>query len=123
MNSRAYERPVHTAGSSSGQPTSTSPAMTTDPRPLKQPSRAVPTHSRASSPRHRSGFALQSGMELSLVTLGALARRAVFSAFLGTLALGSLASRAQAAGMFVTPHGARALGRGGALVAGADDLN
>jgi hypothetical protein len=29
----------------------------------------------------------------------------------------------QAAGMFVTPHGARPLGRGGAFVAGADDLN
>ncbi|MCS6914002.1 MAG: outer membrane protein transport protein [Myxococcales bacterium] len=28
-----------------------------------------------------------------------------------------------AAGMFVTPHGARPLGRGGAFVAGADDLN
>ncbi len=31
--------------------------------------------------------------------------------------------QAQAAGMFVTPHGARPLGRGGAFVAGADDLN
>ena len=31
--------------------------------------------------------------------------------------------RAEAAGMFVTPHGARPLGRGGAFVAGADDLN
>jgi len=31
--------------------------------------------------------------------------------------------RAHAAGMFVTPHGARPLGRGGAFVAGADDLN
>jgi long-chain fatty acid transport protein len=30
---------------------------------------------------------------------------------------------ARAAGMFVTPHGARPLARGGAFVAGADDLN
>ncbi|MBL9004357.1 MAG: outer membrane protein transport protein [Myxococcales bacterium] len=30
---------------------------------------------------------------------------------------------AQAGGMFVSPHGARPLGRGGAFVAGADDLN
>jgi long-chain fatty acid transport protein len=40
------------------------------------------------------------------------------------MAMGSGADRAaHAAGMFVTPHGARPLGRGGAFVAGADDLN
>lgn len=47
----------------------------------------------------------------------------------GALALGLLSlplmapATVQAAGMFVTPHGARPLGRGGAFVAGADDLN
>lgn len=34
-----------------------------------------------------------------------------------------LCARAGAGGMFVTPHGARPLARGGAFVAGADDLN
>lgn len=39
------------------------------------------------------------------------------------LTLGGSGGRARAGGMFVTPHGARPLARGGAFVAGADDLN
>ena len=39
------------------------------------------------------------------------------------LGLGSAERYAHAGGMFVSPHGARPLGRGGAFVAGADDLN
>lgn len=42
-----------------------------------------------------------------------------FALFFGLL----LAAPAFAAGMFITPHGARPLARGGAFVAGADDLN
>lgn len=46
-------------------------------------------------------------------------------ALLASLLLAQLAvaAGARAAGMFVTPHGARPLARGGAFVAGADDLN
>src|SRR5262245_29850252 len=44
--------------------------------------------------------------------------------FLMEVLLGGFSARkASAAGLFVTPHGARPLGRGGAFVAGADDLN
>jgi long-chain fatty acid transport protein len=42
---------------------------------------------------------------------------------LAALFILSLVGPAQAGGMFVSPHGARPLGRGGAFVAGADDLN
>lgn len=47
-----------------------------------------------------------------------------FFAVVLAILLGAVGERnTQAAGMFVTPHGARPLGRGGAFVAGADDLN
>src|SRR5437879_4034192 len=46
---------------------------------------------------------------------------AVFVAGLATFATD--VPGASGAGMFVTPHGARPLARGGAFVAGADDLN
>ena len=41
----------------------------------------------------------------------------------GALLLFAWVSTAAAGGLFVSPHGARPLGRGGAFVAGADDLN
>jgi long-chain fatty acid transport protein len=41
----------------------------------------------------------------------------------GLLWLVAAVGPARAGGMFVSPHGARPLGRGGAFVAGADDLN
>ena len=65
-------------------------------------------------------------MNLPLLTLGTVARRAALYALAVLVGAGALLGaedEALAAGMFVTPHGARALGRGGALVAGADDLN
>ncbi len=52
-----------------------------------------------------------------------LSLRAFLPFLLGVLLSALLGPRAQAAGMFVTPHGSRPLGRGGAFVAGADDLN
>ena len=49
-----------------------------------------------------------------------LSRPCLLAALLTSAAL---APSARGAGMFVTPHGARPLARGGAFVAGADDLN
>ena len=49
--------------------------------------------------------------------------RSILCLFAGLVLFAGGMPQAQGAGMFVTPHGARPLGRGGAFVAGADDLN
>lgn len=65
-------------------------------------------------------------MNFPLLPLGTVARRLAALALAAAACAGGLPGlerEAHAAGMFVTPHGARAVGRGGALVAGVDDLN
>ena len=54
--------------------------------------------------------------------LSNLGRRALAASLLASLAGASLPSEASAAGLYFSDRGVRAVGRGGAFVAGADDL-
>lgn len=76
--------------------------------------------SRRSSRGRRGGLPVAGGLSSSRAP-------ALVGVLVGALAAivggGSGSRPAHAGGMFASPHGARPLGRGGAFVAGADDLN